>query len=454
MKLAFRILPVMGVGAALCAGVLIFLQPSAMSQAVSKPLSPPVLQSVLQQVQQPVSSPRPQASERSDVPPSLITKGEYLARAGDCVACHTEPNGRPFAGGRAMPTPFGNLFVPNITPDEETGIGRWRADEFYRMLHTGISRDGTLLYPAMPFASYTKVTREDSDAIFAFLQSLPPVRQKNRPHELKFPFNDRKLLIGWRTLYFKEGEFQPDVKASKQWNRGAYLVQGLGHCAMCHTSINALGGSKQSKAFEGGMIPNQNWYAPSLTSNREAGLGDWPLQEIADLLQVGVSHRATTYGPMAEVVYNSLQYLTDEDAMAMAVYLKSLPQRDAEAPPTRGQRLVDPGVMESGRKVYAARCAVCHGAEGVGQPPAFPPLKGNQSITMRSPVNSIRMVLNGGYAPGTFKNPRPYGMPPFSHVLNDDEIAAVVTYIRLAWGNSGTPVTAAQVNELRKILPE
>ena len=384
----------------------------------------------------------------------LINTGEYLARAGDCVACHTQPDGAAFAGGRAMPTPFGNLYVPNITPDEETGIGAWTPDEFYRMLHTGISRDGTLLYPAMPFASYTKVTRADSDAMFAYLMSVPPVRQKNRPHELRFPFNKRELLIGWRTLYFKEGEYVPDAAQSAEWNRGAYLVEGLGHCAMCHTAINALGGSSESKAFEGGMIPNQNWYAPSLTSNREAGLGDWSLEDTSNLLQVGTSHRGAVYGPMAEVVYNSLQYLSDADARAMAVYLKTLPKRDAEPPPTSQARLVSPAVMESGRKIYARQCAVCHGDEGKGHPPGLPALAGNQSITMSSPVNSIRMVLNGGYAPGTRKNPRPYGMPPFSHILDDDEVAAVVTYIRVAWDNSGTPVTAAQANELRKVLPE
>ncbi|HEU4652949.1 MAG TPA: cytochrome c [Steroidobacteraceae bacterium] len=384
----------------------------------------------------------------------VINRGEYLARAGDCVACHTEPNGPQFAGGRAMPTPFGNLYAPNITPDDETGIGMWTADEFYRMLHTGVSRNGALLYPAMPFANYTKVTREDSDAIYAYLMSVPPVRRENRPHELRFPFNQRELLIGWRTLYFKEGEFVADPKQSKEWNRGAYLVEGLGHCSMCHTAINALGGSSESKAFEGGMIPNQNWYAPSLTSNREAGLGDWPLQDIADLLQVGTSTRGAVYGPMAEVVYNSLQYLSDEDARAMAVYLKSLPQRESTPPPTSQARLVDPSVMELGRKIYTQQCAVCHGDEGQGHAPAFPPLAGNQSITMASPVNSIRMVLNGGYAPGTRKNPRPYGMPPFSHVLSDDEVAAVVTYIRVAWNNTGTPVAPDQANELRKILPE
>ena len=391
-------------------------------------------------------------------PPNAVTqriqRGEYLARAGDCVACHSEPTGKLFAGGRAMATPFGNLYVPNITPDDETGIGRWSADEFYRMMHQGVSRDGSLMYPVMPFASYTKVTREDSDALYAYLMSVAPVKQENHKHELKFPFNNRDLLLGWRTLYFKEGEYQPDPKQSEQWNRGAYLVEGLGHCAMCHTAINALGGSKESQEFEGGMIPNQNWYAPSLTSNREAGLGEWELKDIADLMQVGVSKRATVYGPMAEVVYNSLQYMTDADAEAMAVYLKSLPKRDADPLPTSQARLVQPSVMESGRKIYEQQCSICHGSDGKGHPPSYPPLAGNTSITMASPVNSIRMVLNGGYAPGTKKNPRPHGMPPFSHILDDDEVAAVVTYIRVAWENSGAPVEPAQVPELRKLLPE
>ena len=389
-----------------------------------------------------------------DATTQVIDRGEYLARAGDCIACHTAPGGEPFAGGRAMPTPFGNLYVSNITPDDETGIGRWTPDDFYRMMQKGISRDGTLLYPAMPFAAYTKVTRGDCDAIYAYLMSIPPVRQKNRPHELRFPFNKRELLVGWRTLYFKEGEYIPDPKQSAQWNRGAYLVEGLGHCSMCHTAINRLGGSSEAQAFEGGMIPNQNWYAPSLTSNQEGGLGNWSVKDIADLLQVGVSQRATVYGPMAEVTYNSLQYLTDEDATAMAVYLKSLAPGDAPPSVSSAERLTQPAVLEMGRKVYLDQCVMCHGNEGKGNPPAYPPLAANPSITMATPVNPIRMVLNGGYPPGTRKNPKPHGMPPFLHVLSDDEVAAVVTYIRVAWGNAGAPVTPAQVNELRKLLPE
>ncbi|MBC5783111.1 cytochrome c [Ramlibacter sp. USB13] len=390
---------------------------------------------------------------RGPVADDVISRGEYLARAGDCVACHTAPAGREFAGQRAMPTPFGNMYTTNITPDDETGIGRWTADDFYRMLHTGVNRNGELLYPAMPFANYTKVTRADSDAIYAYLMSVPPVKQPNRPHELRFPFNQRELLLGWRTLYFKQGEYQPDTKQSAEWNRGAYLLQGLGHCSMCHTAVSALGGSREQETFSGGMIPNQNWYAPSLTSNREAGLGEWDIKDIVDLLQAGASKRGAVYGPMAEVTYHSLQYMTDEDVRAMAVYLKSLPPKGEQRAEPQAQ-MVAPGTMELGRRVYAANCAMCHGDEGRGFPPGFPPLAGNQSIEMASPVNAIRMVLNGGYAPATRKNPRPYGMPPFAHLLNDEEVAAVTTYIRVAWGNGGTPVTAAQANALRSVTIE
>jgi mono/diheme cytochrome c family protein len=381
-----------------------------------------------------------------------IKHGEYLARAGDCIACHTKPGDKLFAGGRPMPTPFGTLYSPNITSDPTHGIGGWSADEFYRMMHTGRSRDGTLLYPAMPFAAYTKVTRADSDAIFAYLRSVPAVDRPNHPHELRFPYNNRHLLLGWRGLYFREGEFKPDPSQSVEWNRGAYLIQGLGHCSMCHTAINLLGGSSPSKAYEGGLIPMQDWYAPSLTSDREAGLGGWSIEEIADLLQKGVSDRGAVYGPMAEVVFDSLQYLSDDDVRAMAVYLKSLPQHSGEgsaaasSPMSQAER---ERLFALGGKVYAAQCAVCHGEHGAGKLPHFPPLANNQSIQMASAVNPIRMVLNGGYAPGTAKNPMPYGMPPFAQLLSDEEVAAVVTYVRTAWGNHGTPVSEKDANALR-----
>ena len=385
-------------------------------------------------------------------PSEIVKRGEYLARAGDCIACHTAPEGRTFAGGRAMPTPFGTLYSSNITSDRETGIGKWTATDFYMTMHRGRFPDGGLIYPAMPFASYTKITLEDSNAIFAYLRSLPPVNQKNREHDLRFPYSNRQLILGWRTLYFKEGEYKPDPSKSDEWNRGAYLVEGLGHCGMCHSPINALGGSSQADAFKGGLIPMQNWYAPSLTSNREAGLGDWSLKDITDLLKTGVSARGVVYGPMAEVVHNSLQYLTDEDTKAMAVYLKSIAEptssraaaSTAALPTSEGSLLIS-----LGKTVYDARCASCHGAQGEGKPPHWPPLANNQSIEMESAVNAIRMVLNGGYPPSTEGNPRPYGMPPFAGLLSDNEVAAVVSYIRTAWGNRGAPVSAREANELR-----
>ncbi len=386
------------------------------------------------------------ASPNSD----LIAKGLYLARAGDCIACHTNPDGKLFAGARPMPTPFGTLYSSNITPDPDDGIGKWSNEDFYATLHVGRMPDGGLLYPAMPFGDYTKVTRTDSDAIFAFLRSVAPVAQHNRPHDMAFPFDNRSLILGWRTLFFSEGTYQPDSQKSDEWNRGAYLVEGLGHCGMCHTATNKLGGSVESKAFQGGLIPNQYWYAPSLTSNKELGLGDWSLQDIGDYLRKGVSARGAVYGPMSEVVYNSLQYLTDEDIRSISVYLKSLAQRsqpkgEVTSVPMEENSLL----MRLGKMVYANQCANCHGPKGAGEPTRYPPLAGNQSIQMASAVNPIRMVLNGGFPPGTPANPRPYGMPPFAQSLSNDDVAAVVTFIRSSWGNHGTAISVRQVDELR-----
>jgi mono/diheme cytochrome c family protein len=395
-------------------------------------------------------APAPSLAQDSGSNAEQVKRGEYLARAGDCIACHTAPTGKLFAGGLAMPTPFGTLYSTNITPDPETGIGKFNADDFFRVMHVGRMPDGGLLYPAMPFPSYTKVTRADSDAIFAYLKTIPAVRQPDRPDDLHFPYNNRSLIIGWRTLFFNEGEYKPDPKQSVEWNRGAYLVEGLGHCGMCHTPINALGGSSEAQAFQGGLIPMQNWYAPSLTSNKEAGLGDWSIEDIVDLLKTGRSKRGIVYGPMAEVVYDSLQYLSDADTRAMAVYLKSLGQ--GSPPPattTTAAQAESSLLLTLGKTIYEAQCATCHGTTGLGQPPDYPPLAHNQSIEMQSAVNAIRMVLNGGYPPGTAGNPRPYGMPPFAQTLTDDEVAAVVSYIRTAWGNRGASVTAAEANQLR-----
>lgn len=374
-----------------------------------------------------------------------IARGEYLAKAGDCMACHTVRGGAEYAGGRAIETPFGRLVAPNITPDRETGIGQWSADDFWNALHNGIGKSGRLLYPAFPYTNYTKVTREDADALFAYLQQLPAVKAPNQPHQLDFPYNQQLVLAGWRLLYFRPEVYQADTRRDATWNRGAYLVEGLGHCAACHSSRNMFGASREG--LSGGLIPMLGWYAPSLTSDAEAGLGSWDDADIHALLKTGISKRATVFGPMAEVVGASLQHLDDRDIRSMAAYLKSLPAEPAKAQEFRR----DEAVIKAGERIYAKQCVDCHGSKGEGQPPHYPPLAGNRSITMPASVNAIRIVLNGGFPPGTAGNPRPYGMPPYSHVLDDAEVAAVVTYIRASWGNQAAPVSAAEVNRYRKV---
>ena len=394
--------------------------------------------------------PRPQmvASSGSAVTPATVARGAYLARAGDCMACHTVRGGQAYAGGRALATPFGELVAPNITPDSDTGIGKWTADDFWNALHNGIARDGRLLYPAFPYPNYTKLTRDDADALFAFLRSMPAVKQASAPHALRFPYNQQFMLAGWRLLYFKPEVFTPVAGQTPQYNRGMYLVEGLGHCAACHSSRNVFGASEEG--LSGGLIPTIGWYAPSLTSDAEAGLGSWDVPHIVQLLKTGVSPRATVFGPMAEVVERSLQHLSDEDVTAMAVYLKALPATPAEAVENPSGPRVEQ-VIEQGKKLYATHCVDCHGADGKGLPPAYPPLVGNRALTMHESVNAVRIVLNGGFAPATKGNPRPYGMPPYSHVLNDYEVAAVVTYLRASWGNKAGAVTAAEVNRYRSV---
>lgn len=378
---------------------------------------------------------------------ALIERGRYLALAGNCMACHTSRGGKALAGGTPIPTPFGTVYGPNITPDPDTGIGAWTADDFWQALHNGKSRDGTLLYPAFPYTEYTRVTRSDSDALFAYLRSVAPVRQPNRPHDLDFPYDQRALLAAWRALYFKPGVQEPDPGQSVEWNRGRYLVEGLGHCAACHTPRNGLGATRASAPLAGGTIPMLDWYAPPLTNDIESGMGRWSAQDIATLLKTGISAHSTVSGPMAEVVLGSTQHLTDDDALAIGVYIKSLPA----TPPASEVRQAGatPAALELGGKIYRQQCAQCHQSDGKGSGAAWPALAGNSTVTAPSPVNVIRMVLDGGYAPATAANPRPHGMPPFGQVLNDNDIAMLVTYIRNSWGNQAGGVTALEVKRAR-----
>ena len=398
---------------------------------------------------------------------AMVQRGAYLARVGNCMACHTARGGASYAGGRGIVTPFGTVYTSNLTPDNATGIGSWSPAHFWRAMHNGRSKDGRLLYPAFPYTSYTQVTREDSDALLAYLKSLTPVTQANQTHALRFAYKSQAALAVWRALYFSPGAYKPDASHDAAWNRGAYLVNGLGHCSACHTARNALGAT-DGPDLGGGLIPVQNWYAPSLTSPHEAGMGDWSEQEIVRLLKDGVSPRASVNGPMTEVVLGSTQYLNPQDLSAMAVFLKSLSSASSAAPagtvsslsshsdiavmatsPSALAGAVPKAVAAYGAKLYEQHCAQCHGDNGKGVPNAYPALAGNRAVLMSQTSNLVQIVLNGGYAPATQGNPRPFGMPPFVLVLGDSDIAAVLTHIRMSWGNQASVVSPLDVNRIR-----
>ncbi|GAB2472990.1 cytochrome c [Comamonas humi] len=396
----------------------------------------------------------------SDAAPSadLVAKGAYIARLGNCMGCHTAVGGPAYAGGRGVETPFGTVFAPNITPDAQHGIGAWSASEFWRALHHGRSRDGRLLYPAFPYPDYTRVAREDADALYAYLQSLPAVSQANRPHQLRFPYGTQAALAVWRALYFRAGEevaAAPTVldegdgpgTTEQLRQRGAYLVHGLGHCAACHTPRNALGGSRDGQPLAGGILGGQAWYAPALNDPSEAGMQHWRPEDIAMLLHAGASQHAGVSGPMAEVVFGSTQYWNATDLRAAAIYLQSLPVAEVARQPAQEPRRQ---VMELGRSVYAGHCASCHGDAGEGRPPGFPPLAGNRAVLLSHAGNVVQMVLRGGYLPSTLGNPYPLGMPPFQQSLGLEEVAAVSTFIRNSWGNQAPAVDVVLVDQIRE----
>ena len=375
-----------------------------------------------------------------------IERGAYLARLGNCGGCHTARGGAAYAGGRAIETPFGLVFASNLTPDERTGIGRWSPGHFWRALHNGRSMDGRLLYPAFPYPNYTQVGRADADAIYAYLRSLPPVEQPNRAHALRFPYNLQASLAVWRALFFVPGIYRSDAARSAEWNRGGYLVRGLAHCGACHGGRNLLGATSESLEMSGGLLPMQNWYAPALNSPHEAGVADWDVAEVVELLKTGRTAHASVLGPMAEVVYRSTQYVGDADLRAMAVFLKDLPQAGAPGEPARAP---EPAQMALGRRLYDDRCAGCHGRDGQGAPGRYAALAGNRAVLLDPPANLVRVIVSGGFTPATAGHPRPFGMPPFGPELDDAQIAAVATYVRAAWGNAASPVTRLQVMRYR-----
>jgi len=361
-----------------------------------------------------------------------IERGRYLALAGNCAGCHTRRGGATLAGGRAIETPFGAVYASNLTPDIATGIGAWSADDFWRALHNGRAKDGRLLYPAFPYPSYTQVTRADADALYAYLRSQPAVQQRNRAHTLRLPYSTQAALAVWRALYFRPGVFNAQPQRSAEWNRGAYLVRGLGHCQACHGARNALGASDRSVELGGGLIPLQHWYAPPLAA----------ADDVVALLKTGTTAHGSALGPMAEVVFGSTQYLDDADLQAIASFLRQLPA-PRRAP--RDAKAADPAALQRGAALYKDHCVACHGARGEGAAGAYPPLAGSRTLTMASPNNAVRVLLEGGFAPATAGHPRPYGMPPFAQTLSNAQIADLVSYIRNAWGNRGPAVSELEV---------
>jgi mono/diheme cytochrome c family protein len=373
-----------------------------------------------------------------------IERGRYLTVLSDCASCHTVlGSNQPFAGGRAIETPFGNIVAPNITPDPETGIGSWSDEQFDAAVRKGIARNGSHLYPAMPYNAYTKMSRDDVLAIRAYLNTLVPVRNAVEANTLPFPFNIRAAMNVWNALYFKEGDYQPNPRQSTEWNRGAFLVEGPGHCGACHTPKTALGGDKTGQYLEGAYL--QGWSAPDITNDSRLGLGAWSKEDLVAYLKSGHNRVTAATGPMGEVVTLSTAFMTDPDLNAIATYLKSLPGK-TDAPPAISAS--DPG-MTAGAAIYRDQCSACHGLDGKGVAELFPSIADSSMVRSDDPTTSIRIVLRGARSVGTKAQPTASGMPSYGRQLDDDQVAAVLTYMRNNWGGAARTVTPAQVSNVR-----
>jgi mono/diheme cytochrome c family protein len=384
---------------------------------------------------------------RAQSPPyPQIERGHYLAAIGDCVACHTAIGGPAFAGGLGLATPFGTIYSSNLTPDPQTGLGRWSEHDFWNALHNGRNRGGAHLYPAMPYSWTTRTTRADADAIFAYLDTLAPVVRAKPANGLYPPLNFRISVAGWNLLFFTPEVFKPDPQKGDAWNRGAYLVTGLGHCGGCHTKLNLLGAAENGTALQGNVI--DDWYAPNITGDRATGIGGWQADEIVAYLKTGRTARAIAAGSMADVVMHSTQFMNEADLHAIAAYLQSLPDRPTTPPATT----ISKTVQVAGMAIYRDNCAACHGANGAGAANLIPALAGDGAVVGTDPTTVLHVILHGATANRTQFAPTDPGMPAFDWKLSDAEIAAVATAIRSNWGNHTGAVSAGAVGALRRRL--
>jgi mono/diheme cytochrome c family protein len=389
--------------------------------------------------------------------PSLVARGRYLAKAADCMPCHTSTSGKSFAGGLKMNTPFGAIYSPNITPDRDTGIGTWTFEEFKQAVHSGIRADGKYLYPAMPFDAFTGISEDDLKALWAYFRSVPPVRRLNTENELSFPFNIRFGMLAWRMLFFREQWFVPETGKSAQWNRGAYLVEALGHCGDCHTPRNILFGLKSQQKFAGAII--QGWNAYNITPDPKWGIGAWSDSQIGDYLSHGhADGRGSASGPMAEVVDNSLRFLTDVDIRAMATYLKSVAAvSDAggaaavQTPSAQGQvaKTADlaAGSGSLGLHVFEGACASCHSFDGNGVIFSQASLLGTRSANDPTGTNATQAILQGTHLHTALGK---VFMPGFGNGYSDAEIAAVVNFVTGRFGTSASALTPDEVAKRRQ----
>ena len=391
----------------------------------------------------------------------LIKQGEYLARAGDCVACHTAKGGKPFAGGLPMETPIGVIYSTNITPDK-TGLGDYSFEDFDKAVRHGVAKNGSTLYPAMPYPSYARVSDSDMQALYAyFMKGVEPVAQENKDSDIPWPLSMRWPLAAWRWMFAPAVDaHQAPAAADPVISRGAYLVEGLGHCGACHTPRALTMQEKALRATDGdaflsGSAPLEGWIAKSLRGDHKDGLGSWSEEQLVHFLKTGRSDRSAVFGGMSDVVVHSMQYMSENDLTAIARYLKSLPAVDPKDTPHSYDKQVADALWKGddsqrGASVYIDNCAACHRTDGHGYTRVFPALAGNPVLQTADATSLINIVLNGGTLPATHTAPSTFTMPAFAWRLSDQEVADVVSFIRGSWGNQGTPVKASEVADLRK----
>ena len=391
----------------------------------------------------------------------LIKQGEYLARAGDCVACHTAKGGKPFAGGLPMETPIGVIYSTNITPDK-TGLGDYSFEDFDKAVRHGVAKSGSTLYPAMTYQSYARVSDSDMQALYAyFMKGVEPVAQENKDSDIPWPLSMRWPLAAWRWMFAPAvEEHQAQAVVDPVISRGAYLVEGLGHCGACHTpraltmqekALSATDGN----AFLAGSAPLEGWIAKSLRGDHKDGLGSWSEEQLVQFLKTGRSDRSAVFGGMSDVVVHSMQYMSENDLTAIARYLKSLPAVDPKDSPHTYDKQVAEALWKGddsqrGASVYIDNCAACHRTDGHGYTRVFPALAGNPVLQTADATSLINIVLNGGTLPATHTAPSTFTMPAFAWRLSDQEVADVVSFVRGSWGNTGGAISAAQVADIRK----